>query len=88
MKNSISTRLLKAFDIPEDSLGTVPRLTVTGNGSVLIENHKGLVEYGREHIVVSGGRMLMSLRGSGLELEAMNRDEIRLKGQILSIDYE
>lgn len=88
MKNSITTKLLNAFDIPEDSLGTVPRLTVTGNGSVLIENHKGLVEYGREHIVVSGGKMLLSIHGSGLELEAMNRDEIRVKGQILSIDYE
>lgn len=88
MKNSVSTRILSMFDIPEDSLGTVPRMTVTGSGSILIENHRGLVKYEAEHTVVSGGKLLLSLHGSGLELEAMNRDEIRLRGRIISIDFE
>ncbi len=88
MKNNICTKLLRLFDIPEDSLGTVPRLTITGNGNALIENHKGLVEYGSERIVVSGGRLLLCINGVRLELEAMNREEIRITGQILSVDYQ
>lgn len=80
--------LLAALDLPEDSLGGVARITITGKSSLMVENHKGLVEYSPEHIIVSGGKSNIGIRGSGLELEAMNRQELLISGQILSLDMD
>lgn len=83
-------RLEKAADrlmLPSEALGGV-KLTLTGGTQVLIENHKGLLEYGDELITVSCGRQMVRVRGEGLSLMAMNSTSLIIKGQILGIDME
>ena len=88
MLANIMLRFLRAFDIPEDALGSVPRITLTGDRRVLIENHRGLLAYEKDHIAVNGGRVMVKLRGDGLELRAMDRSEILVAGQFFSLELE
>ena len=84
----IGSKLLRVFDITEDALGTVPRITLTGDSRVMIENHRGLAVYEREHIAVNGGRLLVSLHGEDLELMEMNKNEIVISGRVFSLELE
>ena len=53
-----------------------------------MENHRGILAYGREEILVSGGKLLIRVRGSELELKAMNAGELLITGTILAIEVE
>jgi len=75
------------FDLPADAVAGLPKLTITGKARVVIENHKGLLEYGESMIEVNGGRVRIRVNGAGLELRAMNKDDLVITGQIVSVEF-
>lgn len=81
--------LLKAvevFDLPGEAAFGVPRVTVTGASKVHIENHKGLLEYGPQAIVVNTPGMMVKLRGERLEISAMSDLELVVTGDLAGVD--
>lgn len=75
------------FDLPGEVLLDLPRLTVTGGGRVMVENHQGLMDYSSELIVVAGGRVTIKLIGDGLELRAMNAEALLITGNVFHIEF-
>ena len=49
--------------------------------------HRGILAYGPEEIHVSGGSLVMLVRGSGLELRAMTQEELLITGKIQSVEF-
>ena len=62
------------------------RLELIGNGRLMIENHKGIIEYGRERISVLTSGMTVIVTGVGLEISAMNDAAILLTGAINGLE--
>ncbi len=87
-KKSLAQRVSEVFDLPGDVLGGLPRIELTGDGELRMENHRGILDYGSEEIHVSGGRLMVRIRGKGLELRAMNRTELLITGRIHSVELE
>ena len=58
---------------------------VTYDGELRVENHKGILAYGREEIHISGGVYLIKIAGQGLELRAMTGIELLITGKISQI---
>lgn len=84
-KTSILERAVRALDLPPDLAG-LPRIELLGDREVRVEYHKGILAYGPEEIHVSGGKMILRVLGSGLELRGMNGTELCITGQIRSIE--
>lgn len=80
-------RTAQALDIPVEATG-LPRVEVTGRHEVRMENHKGILAYGREEIIVSGGKLLIKVKGDELELKAMNGDELLIAGTVTAVELE
>lgn len=80
--------LAESLELPEDALLGAARATVVGGKTLLVENHKGILEYGTERlrIAVLGGQL--AVNGSGLTLTAMNGSELLLRGKIVSVEWE
>jgi len=76
------------FDIPGEILDGTPRVTITGFRRVVVENHKGILEYGENCIVINGGRVLVRLKGEDMELRAMTTDELLITGVIFAVDFD
>lgn len=76
------------LDLPAETVAGVPKLTVTGRRRALIENHKGLLQYSHDCIEVDGGRVRLRIRGSNLQLVAMDRSDLLISGVILSAEFE
>ena len=76
------------FDLPGEVVANMPYISVTGCRHVYIENHRGILEYGTEEIIVNGGRVIIKLRGSGLQLRAMNEDELLITGTVSEMNFE
>ncbi len=78
-------RTAEMFDLPADALAGLPKLELVGDGELRVENHKGILAYGREEIHVSGGVYLIKITGRELELRAMTGIELRITGKITRI---
>lgn len=48
--------------------------------------HKGILAYGTEEIHISGGKLIVKVRGAHLELRAMNAVELLITGDIVGVD--
>lgn len=70
------------LDLPADALAGVPRLELTGDRELRMENHKGILAYGSEEIHVSAGSFLVKISGRELELRAMTGLELLITGKI------
>ena len=84
----LSEDLAERLDLPEEAALRAVKLTLTGGRRALVENHRGLLEYGEEQIVVNTGRGRIVLRGSGLTVSAMNQRELLICGRITSAEWE
>ena len=64
-------RTAEMFDLPADGIAGVPRLELVGDGELRVENHKGILAYGREEIHISGGIYLIKISGQDLGIELL-----------------
>ncbi len=85
--SAIFEDIAERFDIPGDAAGT-PRVTIIGDGQVLVENHKGLLEYGEDELEINCGHLRVRIRGTNLVLRAMNGEMIIVGGKVFGVDVE
>lgn len=80
--------LADRLDLPQDALLGSGKLTVAAGRRVFIENHCGILEYGTERISVAFDRGRVVINGAGLELVAMSRKELIIRGRLQSLEWE
>ncbi len=86
-KEGLLEKTAQLLEVPGQAVG-LPKVELVGRGELRMENHRGILAYGREEILVSGGKLLIRVRGSELELKAMNAGELLITGTILAIEVE
>ena len=85
-KERLLERTAQALELPADVVAGLPRVELTGDRELRMENHRGILAYGAEEIQISGGRLVVKVRGEGLELRAMNAGELLITGAIRGVD--
>lgn len=83
-KQSIADKL----DLPRDVILNMPKITVTGDNEIIIENHKGVVLFGESQVKINSGVGLISIFGSRFEILFMGGSTITIGGKFKSIAYE
>ena len=86
-KRSLLPALADRLELPEEALSGAAKLTVTADRCALIENHRGILEYSPECIVVNFGERRLSLCGRELRIRAMNRREVLVCGELLDLSW-
>lgn len=86
-KGQLLARAAQMLDIPGQAVG-LPRVEVVGRSELRMENHRGILAYGREEILISGGSLLVRIRGRDLELKAMRLGELHIVGSIAAVELE
>ena len=81
-------RAAEILELPTESVAGVPKLTVTGCRYAVVEHHRGISLYSRERIVVEGGRLCLRINGEELEMTAMDKSVLIIRGQIYSAEFE
>ena len=84
-KERLLERTAQALELPADVVAGLPRVELTGDRELRMENHRGILSYGAEEIRISGGRLIVKVRGEGLELRAITGLELLITGKIQSI---
>lgn len=71
-----------------ESLQRMPIVELAGDCRVLIENHKGVVEYGMEKICVKVQYGFVCVCGLEMELARMTKDQLVITGKIGSVTIQ
>ena len=82
----LSLRAADAFDLPADVISTLPHIELVGDVELLMNSHQGILSYSTELIDINGGKLILRVRGKGLELMAMTGSEVRIKGTITTLE--
>ena len=86
-KESLLERAAQALEMPVDAVAGLMRLELLGDRELRMEAHKGILAYGTTEIHVSGGMVVVRMRGEGLELRSMNPTDLFITGRISSLDF-
>lgn len=79
-------RVTEPLGLPPELIPKVPKITLSGDSAVLIENHGGLKSLSEEHIEVGRRGGLVRINGTELQLAAMTASDIVVRGFIISVE--
>lgn len=76
------------LEIPQDIVMDLPRITMLGNKQLLVENHKGIIEYTPSlvRIKLSQGELL--IYGQMLSLGNLQAEQILVEGVVQKVNYD
>lgn len=85
-QNRLGAKLAEFLELPLDTVVDLPKMVVNGNQQLIIENHRGVIEY--ERSVIRVGTKLGELRitGSELVLVSVFKEELVIAGKIGQIE--
>ena len=75
-------RKIQQFHQRENVLSSLPIVELAGQRRLLIENHQGVLSYGRNEIKIKVGYGSIIVAGSELQLMEMSRVKLAICGKI------
>lgn len=79
-------RLTNAADLQDAPIPGLPLIELAGDRRVLMENHCGVTEYGRERICVKVKFGQVCICGQELNLAKMTKSQLIVCGKIQSVE--
>jgi sporulation protein YqfC len=76
------------LEIPQDIVLDLPRITMLGNKQLLVENHKGIIEYTPFLVRVKLNQGELNIRGEELMLGNLQTEQLLVEGVITEVKYE
>lgn len=73
---------------PREVTSNVPRITLTGHERLHIEQHRGLIDYSPENIVLRTACGLMRVAGAGMGFSLYTAGEALITGRIDSVAFQ
>ncbi len=81
-RRGLRERLVSLLELPGDAVLDVPRAVLIGNMELVVENHRGLVEYRPDRVVLRLPEGKMTIDGEDLRIGFLSPDQAVLLGRI------
>jgi sporulation protein YqfC len=81
-------RLAGMLEIPADVVLDWPRITMLGNKQLLVENHKGIVEYTGTFVRIKLTHGELAVTGSDLVIGSLQAEQLLVEGTVTDIKYD
>lgn len=86
--NKSREAIVEKFDLPSEIILDIPKVIVTGDREITIENHKGIVTFDKEVIKVNSRIGIVKIEGINFEVLYIGGSTIVISGKFKSIVYE
>lgn len=87
MRKLIRETIADALEFPKDAFLDLPKIILTGDKEVYIENYKGIIEYTDTLMRLNTGFRLLKIEGSTLSIKSIGTDDITVTGKIQSVEF-
>ena len=88
MKRKNQNKISKMLELPQEVYSNIPKIVITGFDEMIVENFKGILEYEEFFVQINTEIGIININGYGLMLENMTNDDIKVRGNIESIEIE
>lgn len=85
--NKAKETIAEKLDIPRDIVLNLPKITITGDNEIIIENHKGVILFEEGQIKINSTVGMIEINGSKFEVLFMGGNTLTLSGKFRSITY-
>ncbi len=83
----IRERLSDALELPKEIILDISKITIIGSDNIIVENHKGIIDYCDNKISINTGSGILIINGINLLIKSIVQDEIVINGRIKSINF-
>lgn len=82
---ALRRKLTDTFELPMEITLDVPKVTLVGDLHLTIENHRGIIHFSEDRVVVGVSKGQVEVRGCNLSIGHILTDEVFLVGEIRSV---
>lgn len=79
--------VIDTLELPKDIFCGLPLLSMEGNRSLCITNHRGIVRYSREKIVIATRNGSIEIAGRELLIPKFTKDIIEIRGYLEGVTF-
>lgn len=81
----LNKKITNILDMPKEVTLNYPKITILGEESVCVENHKGLIELSQTVIRLNTTMYLLKITGENLDIKSITGEDIEISGKITGI---
>lgn len=81
-------KFAELFEMPKDVALDAPRISMIGNMELILENHRGIIEYNQEQLRVRINKGQLVISGTELVIADLTAEMIKIEGQIIDIGFK
>ena len=83
----VKSKLSETFDLPKEITLNIPKISIIGDMQMLVENHKGIIEYTPQRVRVNSTSGVVRIQGEKLDLKNISPEDIMITGKIKSVEF-
>lgn len=87
-ENNIKHKLATILDLPKEVILQFPLISLIGNEEIVIQNHRGLIQYTSDIIRLKTIISIIKIEGKNLIIKKITSETIEIKGIVTSLTYE
>ena len=84
----LRNKIAELSELPKDVVMGMPVLTILGQNELCLENYRGIIEYTDSLVRIQTKTGQIRIFGKNLLVIYYTNDEMKVNGQILSVEYQ
>lgn len=82
-----TNKIITTLDLPQDLFLGLPNISLCGNREIYISNHRGILSYGQEEMVILVKDYQIQIKGKALCIISYTKEELTIQGYIRSMEF-
>lgn len=82
-----TNKIISALDLPQDLFLGLSNISLSGNREVYISNHRGILSYGQEEMIILVKDYQIQIKGKSLCIVSYTKEELTIQGYIRSMEF-
>lgn len=82
-----TNKIITSLDLPQDLFLGLPNISLCGNREIYISNHRGILSYGQEEMVILVKDYQIQIKGKSLCIISYTKEELTIQGYIRTLEF-
>ena len=82
-----TNKIITTLDLPKDLFLGLCNISLCGNREIYISNHRGILSYEQEEIIVLVKEYQIQIKGRNLYIVLYSKEELTIQGYIQSLEF-
>ena len=82
-----ANKVISTLDLPKDLFLGESNISLCGNREIYISNHRGILSYGQESIIILAKEYQIQIKGKALIISSYTKEELTIQGYIQSMEF-